>query len=304
MNMAILLVPGISAVAAFCLAYALAAWVWQLRDPARLGVLELAEEKSNRPGFLSRVSAQLAPLGEHLLPFMGKERLRIEERLYIAGLRRVNAPAIFMMTKVFLLIACCAGVFALWKLQPDLDRAQFAVFAATAFGAALVAPNWWLEQRMHRRQTRLRNGFPDALDMLVICVEAGLGMTAAMERVTNEIRRLHPDLASELAAVNAEIRSGVDRATALRGLNMRTGLPEIRGFVSLLVQTMQLGTGIADSLRIYSNEFRDQRMQRAEERAAKTGTKMIFPLVLCEFPAFFIVAVGPAAVRLIDAFAV
>lgn len=97
--------------------------------------------------------------------------------------------------------------------------------------------------------------------MLVICVEAGLGLTAAIERVTSEIRDLYPELAAELTAVNAEMRSGVDRSTALQGLNARTGLPEIRGLVSLMVQTLQLGTGVADSLRIYSSEFRDQRMQ-------------------------------------------
>ncbi|NDF87120.1 MAG: type II secretion system F family protein, partial [Gammaproteobacteria bacterium] len=182
--------------------------------------------------------------------------------------------------------------------------AQKIALSAIVLGVALLAPNWWVEHRVRRRQSRLRNGFPDALDMLVICVESGLGLTAAMERVANEIRQLHPELSLELAAVNAEIRSGVDRAAALQSLNARTGLPEIRGFVGLLAQTLQLGTGVADSLRIYSTEFRDQRMHRAEERAAKTGTKMIFPLVFCEFPAFFLVAVGPAAVRLFDAFAV
>ena len=156
---------------------------------------------------------------------------------------------------------------------------------------------------MKKRQARLRKAFPDTLDMLVICVEAGLGLSAAMERVTNEIRHMHPDLAIEFAATSAEIRSGIDRGVALRSLSERTGLPEIRGFVSLLTQTLQLGTGVADSLRIYAEEFRDQRMQFAEERAAKIGTKMIFPLVLCEFPAFFIVAVGPAALRLLDSFA-
>ena len=98
------------------------------------------------------------------------------------------------------------------------------------------------------------------------------------------------------------MRSGVDRTTALQSLNDRTGLPEIRGLVSLLVQTLQLGTGVADSLRIYSAEFRDRRMQAAEERAAKIGTKMIFPLVLCLLPAFFVVAIGPAALRILDAF--
>lgn len=302
MNFATLMVPGASALAAFCLAYGLAAWFWESRDPSLRGVLELAEERVGKPSLLARGWTRLAPVGERLLPFMGSERIRIEQKLYIAGWRRENAPALFMIAKVALLLIAVVALWMLWRSQPDTGQARQVALSALVLGAALLAPNWWVEQRVRRRQSRLRNGFPDALDMLVICVEAGLGLTAAMERVANEIRQLHPELATELAAVNAEIRSGVDRATALQSLNARTGLPEIRGFVSLLAQTLQLGTGVADSLRIYSTEFRDQRMHRAEERAAKTGTKMIFPLVLCEFPAFLLVAVGPAAVRLFDAF--
>jgi tight adherence protein C len=176
------------------------------------------------------------------------------------------------------------------------------LISALIVALALLLPNWWLREKLKRRQMRLRNAFPDALDMLVICVEAGLGLSAAMERVTDEIRNMHPDLATEFAAVNAEVRSGVERGTALRSLNVRTGLLEIRGFVSLLTQTLQLGTGVGNSLRIYAEDFRDQRMQRAENQAAKIGTKMIFPLVFCEFPAFFLIAIGPAILRILDSF--
>ena len=304
MNITTLMIPGASALAGFCLTYGLAAWVWSLRDPSRLGVLELAEERIGRPGLLTRGWTRLAPVGERLLPLIGTERLRIEQKLYIAGWRKESAPALFMTAKLVSLIVAAILISILWQSTLDIGQAAKIALSAIVLGVALLAPNWWVEKRVRRRQSRLRNGFPDALDMLVICVESGLGLTAAMERVANEIRQLHPELSVELAAVNAEIRSGVDRATALQSLNARTGLPEIRGFVGLLAQTLQLGTGVADSLRIYSTEFRDQRMHRAEERAAKTGTKMIFPLVFCEFPAFFLVAVGPAAVRLFDAFAV
>jgi len=188
--------------------------------------------------------------------------------LYLAGLRRPSAPALFLLSKVILVLLLPVGVWLATRSATQLSQVQAWLLIGTAVVAALVLPNWWLARRVRRRQAKLRNGFPDALDMLVICVEAGLGLTAAIERVTVEVRRLHPDLAGELAAVNAEMRSGVDRTTALLGLNARTGLPEIRGLVSLLVQTLQLGTGIADALRIYAAEFRDQRMQRAEERAA------------------------------------
>lgn len=293
-----LLFPIATALAAFFLAYGTVAWTWSRRDPTLRGLESLTDTRPSRPSLLSQTWATLVPFGQRLLPVMGDERQRIEDQLYIAGVRRPNAAAVFVLSKIALIGVTLLAAWALWpEKDEDVTRS---LIALPMFGIALalLGPNWWLAAKVKRRQTKLRNGFPDTLDLLVICVEAGLGLTAAIERVTTEIRPLHPDLAQEFAAVNAEIRSGIDRAVALQGLNRRTGLPEIRGLVTLLVQTMQLGTGIADSLRIYSSEFRDQRMRLAEERAAKVGTKMIFPLVLCEFPAFLLVAVGPAVIQI------
>ena len=150
---------------------------------------------------------------------------------------------------------------------------------------------------------RLRHGFPDALDLLVVCVESGLGLGPALQRVADELGVSHPELSLELATVTAEMRAGIQRETALRNLAERTGLSDIRGLVGLLVQSMRFGTSVADALRVYSEDFRDKRMQAAEEQAAKMATKLIFPLVLFMFPVFFIVATGPAALRIIDAFA-
>jgi tight adherence protein C len=133
-------------------------------------------------------------------------------------------------------------------------------------------------------------------------VESGLGLPQALQRVGDELEVSHPELASELAHVTAQMRAGVDRESALRGLATRTGLDDVRGLVSLLVQTLRFGTGIAEALRVYSEDFRDRRMQRAEEAAAKIGTKLIFPLVVCLFPSFFVVAIGPAVLRIIEAF--
>lgn len=116
--------------------------------------------------------------------------------------------------------------------------------------------------------------------------------------MSDELDVSHPELAFELSTVNAEIRAGMPREQALRNLADRTGLPDIRGLVGLLVQTMRFGTSVSDALRVYSEEFRDKRMQRAEEQAAKMGTKLIFPLVFCMFPVFFIVAIGPAVLRI------
>jgi tight adherence protein C len=293
-----ILFPAAVAFAGFFLAYGVAAWAMTLRDPSVRGFERLADIRDGRPTMWTRVFSKLEPFGRRLLPVMGDERLRIEEQLFIAGLRRPNAAGTFVLIKLVSLLAVIVATWLLWPTSSESVTPLLIVLPIAGITLALIGPNWWLASRVKRRQARLRNGFPDALDLLVICVEAGLGLTAALERVTTEIRILHPELAQEFASVNAEIRSGIDRATALQGLNRRTGLPEIRGLVTLLVQTMQLGTGIADSLRVYSSEFRDQRMQKAEERAAKTGTKMIFPLVFCEFPAFFLIAVGPVVIQI------
>jgi tight adherence protein C len=169
-------------------------------------------------------------------------------------------------------------------------------------GLGFLAPSMWLDRRAQARQRQLRIGFPDALDLLVVCVEAGLGLAPALQRVADDLMISYPELGTELALVNAEIRAGVERTQALKNLAERTGLEDIRGLVALLVQTMRFGTGIADALRVYSEEFRDKRMQAAEEVAAKMGTKMIFPLVACLFPSFFLIAIGPAALAMMTVF--
>ena len=237
-------------IAGFFLAYGVAAWVVALRDPTVRGFESFTETRDGRPGILARAWVKLEPFGRSLLPVIGDERLRIEEQLYIAGIRRPNAAALFVLSKLALVTAVIVVSWLLWPASSESASTSLFIIPLVGITLALVGPNWWLSTMVKRRQARLRNGFPDALDLLVICVEAGLGLTAAIERVTTEVRMLHPELAQEFAAVNAEIRSGIDRATALQGLNRRTGLPEIRGLVTLLVQTMQLGTGIADSLRV------------------------------------------------------
>jgi tight adherence protein C len=155
---------------------------------------------------------------------------------------------------------------------------------------------------MENRIKKLRDGFPDALDLLVVCVESGLGLTAAIQRVADELGVSHEELAMELSLVSAETRAGMERSKALRNLAERSGLDDIRGLVSMLIQAMRFGTSIADTLRVYSEEFRDRRMQKAEEQAAKIGTKLLFPLVFCLFPSFFLVAIGPAILRFITVF--
>ena len=163
-------------------------------------------------------------------------------------------------------------------------------------------PDRALEHVRQRRIKRLRNGLPDALDLLVVCVESGLGLRPPSSASRASSSSATPTSGRSSSLVNAEMRAGVERAVALRNLANRTGVDDINGLVGLLVQTIRFGTSVAEALRVYSEEFRDKRMQKAEEQAAKIGTKMIFPLVLCLFPSFFIVAIGPAVLRIIAVF--
>jgi tight adherence protein C len=271
------------------------------RDPARRRLAQMqGEAVVEDGGWAARLTGALGPVGRLLLPGQGAERSRIERLLALAGYRKPSAPTIFFGIKAVLALLLPGIWLAASQLLPKLTTNQVWFFAGCALFVGMVLPNRVLESQVERRQKQLRDAFPDALDLLVICVEAGLGLAAAIERVAQELRFSHPELAQELALVNAEIRAGVEREAALRHLATRTGLPDIRGLVSLLVQTLRFGTSVADTLRIYSEEFRDQRTQRAEENAAKIGTKLIFPLILCMLPSFFVVAVGPAALRIID----
>jgi tight adherence protein C len=267
----------------------------------RLGgaVAQPQNEKGRR---LVWINTMLGPISTYVLPQSEIERSRITEKLVHAGYRSPDAVKDFYATKVVLAVAFAAVFLFASRWIPDLTTQMQIVYLGCATGAGIFLPNFVLERLVEKRMKKLRHGFPDALDLLVVCVEAGLGISQAIQRVSDELGVSHPELAEELALVNAEIRAGVDRVEALKKLAERTGLEDVQGLVSLLVQTLRFGTSIAESLRVYSVEFRDKRMQKAEEQAAKIGTKMVFPLVMFLFPCFFLVAVGPAVIGLISVF--
>jgi tight adherence protein C len=224
------------------------------------------------------------------------EREGLRLRLVQAGFR--SATALGLVYAMKLVCALVLPVLALSALSLS-SRVHMPMLGWVAAGlvAAFIGsllPDLFLIRRFENRKVQLMEGLPDALDLLVTCTEAGLGLNAALERVVQQMPGSHPELAQELGMVNAEVRAGIDRNTALKNLGDRTGLDEIHGLVSLITHSTRLGTGIAATLRIYAEDFRDRRMQRAEELAATVGTKLIFPLVLCMFPSFFVVAVGPA----------
>ena len=259
--------------------------------------LATAQRKSQRD-----LTGMIDPIARYILPQDGEERTRATEILVHAGFRSEKALPYYYGLKAVLAIGLPLLVFIASAWLPNWTMGMLASALLFAAFVGVMLPNYVLNKIKENRLKKLRNGFPDALDLLVVCVEAGLGLGAAIDRVARDLEVSHSELADELRLVNVEIRAGVERPTALKNLADRSGLADIRGLVGLLVQTMRFGTSIGDALRVYSEEFRDKRMQKAEEQAAKIGTKLIFPLVSCLFPAFFIVAVGPAVLRMIVVF--
>jgi tight adherence protein C len=220
---------------------------------------------------------------------MGKLRLRLVQ----AGYRGDEALAVFFGIR----LAVALGLFALCA-TPILIRPNIA-FAIGACGLGWVLPGVVLARLAKRRQHAIQLALPDALDLMVVSVEAGLGLDQAMQRVSDELDFAHPELSQELRLVNLELRAGKARVEALRNLADRTGVEDVSSLVAMLIQTDRFGTSIAKSLRVHSETLRTKRRQRAEEAAAKTGVKMVFPLVFCIFPAIWVVTIGPAAIKMV-----
>ena len=218
----------------------------------------------------------------------------LQQRLVAAGYRRHEAIWIFLGIRVGFAVTCF-----LVATVPAIFRANVGVaLAAAAVGYML--PGLVLARVARKRQHRIRLSLPDALDLLVVSVEAGLGLDQAILRVGDELALAHPELSDELRMVNLELRAGTARVDALHNLAVRTGVDDVSSLVAMLVQTDKFGTSVAQSLRVHSDTLRTKRRQRAEEAAAKTGVKMVFPLVFCIFPAIWVVTIGPAAIKFVQ----
>ena len=296
------LVVWLSAATVFILVLGAAVLLLNYFDPVRRRVGNVVGGAPEDERLLIKVATALGPVATYVLPQVELERDKAMLQLSRAGFRSPMALQVYYLIKTVLAIVLPLVVLLAASWLPRIETTNVLIYAMFASGIGLIGPNIVVQRMLEKRMKALRNGFPDALDLLVVCVESGLGLAAAIQRVAEELEVSHPELAFELLMVNAEVRVGMPRERALKNLADRTGLEDIRGLVALLVQTMRFGTGVADALRVYSEEFRDKRTQRAEEQAAKMGTMLVFPLVLFMFPIFFIVAIGPAVLRIIDAF--
>jgi tight adherence protein C len=214
-----------------------------------------------------------------------------------AGFLGLGAVPIYWGAR-FALMFAMFGVGAL--LAPLVNPSVVVVAAAAGWFAAIgwIAPTFYIRSRVKNRQKEIQKTLPDALDMLVVCVEAGLGLNQALVRVADEIHYVSPLLSEQILMVNLEIRAGTPRDEALRKLADRTGLSDVSSLVAMLIQTDRFGTSVANALRVQSVSLRTKRRQRAEEAAAKTAIKLVFPLVLCIFPALFVVILGPAMIQI------
>jgi tight adherence protein C len=263
----------------------------------RLG--ELTGAPMKRPfgdaGYDRAVVDTLKRLG-NLVPRSPSEMGKLQQRLVAAGFRSTEALFIFFGIRVGLALLAFAVLATPLVARPNLFLALGGCAFAYVFSGMVVA------RLAKRRQHRIRLSLPDALDLLVVSVEAGLGLDQAIQRVSQELAFAHPELCDELRLVNLELRAGKARAEALHNLGERTGVDDLASLVAVLVQTDKFGTSVAQSLRVHSETLRTKRRQRAEEAAAKTGVKMVFPLVVCIFPSILIVTIGPAAIKFVQVF--
>jgi tight adherence protein C len=256
------------------------------------------EETAPPASFWQRLVNMTHSVGEQVKPRSEEGTSRMQARFMEAGIRARNAVMVFFGTKVLLAIFF-AGMFL--GLQLFISRritvAQVLFVAVLLAAVGFYLPNLWLRIKIARRKEEITRGFPDALDLLVVCAEAGMGLDSAMKRVGEEIRLSNRPLSDEFSLLNLELRAGKTRRDALRSLAARTGLEDIQSLSTLLIQTDKFGTSVAQALRVQSDSMRTKRTQRVEELAAKLPIKLIFPTILFIFPALFLVLIGPALIQ-------
>jgi len=271
-------------------------WVTPTRAEQRLQVIAGPTDKA---GWAETVVSIAGPLARLSTPDGDWENSPLRLRFLHAGIRHPNARLLYFGAKS--LLPLLFAVLAFFALQA-MNQAAGLTLLLYVLVAALIGcylPNLAVHLAIKGRQREIFESFPDAADLMLVCIEAGLGLDAALTKVADEIRRKSVALAEELHLTNLEMRAGGTREKSLRNLALRTGLEEIGTFATMLTQADKFGTSIGDSLRVFSDDLRHKRQLRAEERAAKVPTKMLFPLVVCIFPSIFMVILGPAIIQVL-----
>jgi tight adherence protein C len=274
--------------------------VWSRRVEGRAEILDATEDAGLGQSIKREVLELLNSLGKTNQPADQQEVLNLRQALITAGYRSAHAPVIFLGAKIL----CALWVLLSFALIPHKwlgfpSTTNLIMYHVLAAGAGYYAPALWLRSTIDRRQQTIMRALPDALDLMVICVEAGLGLDQAIKRVADEIKLAHKELSEEFHLLGLELRAGVARTDALKNLSRRIDLDEIKSLIALLVQTDRFGTSIGQALRVHSDGMKVSRQMKAEERAAKIPVKLLLPLILFIFPSVFIAILGPGAIRII-----
>ena len=290
-----------------CIALGVMAVYWLMFRPVSATanrLQELAEpqtiiattiENDSTANFAERLSE---PLGK-LVPTSAANAKKLQMRLMQAGYRSHSAPAIYRATQLLLVLALPGLIALIWLfLAKPLSGATLPFLGAVIAG--VIFPRFMLNRLVAGRQLRITWGLADALDLMVISMEAGLGLNAAMVKVCEELKGVHPDISQEFETANLEIRVGRERSEALRNLADRSGVEDLNSLVGMLIQADRFGTSIARAVRVYSDSLRTKRRQRAEQAAQKAAFKLLLPLGALLFPTMFIVILGPALLNISD----
>ena len=259
---------------------------------AGVGVVSPADAAPVHPSLVFRDVVKR--LGE-MVPASPKDAGKVQKRLIRAGIRSSSALKTFYGMKVAL--AGVLPVIGFLVTSSESENRMLTLLACV--GAGFLAPNKYVDMRAKRRQKQIRRALPNALDLLVVCVESGLGLDQAILQVAKELEHAHPEISEEFGLVNLELKAGNRRADALRNLAERTAVEDLKKLVAVLIQADRFGTGVSQSLRGHADYMRIQARQVAEEKAAKLGVKLLFPIFFCVLPSLFVVTVGPMAVKIV-----
>ena len=269
-------------------------------DKLKAGNLAAEKKKKGEKGEQLRAPSgrdKLEKYSNFLEPQNAEEYSAAKLKLLQAGYRSKNAVRIFHFLQFALGIfgLMCGGIYAIIQsTQVDVTAQQLAIWIMGPGGAGYMLPRYWVTRRQQKRKEAIENGFPDSLDMMLVCVEAGQSLDQSILRVARELRNGFPDLSEEYDIVSQEVKAGKDKTTVLKDMSERCGVSDIASFVTVLVQSQQFGTSISDALRVYASEMRDKRVMRAEEKANKLPTKMTLATMMLTVPPLMAMLIGPS----------
>jgi tight adherence protein C len=293
-----------------CISLAMMGLYWLLYRPQSAATERLKKLGQTNVGIVSNpisisenrgseLAERLASPLSRLLPPSAAEAKKLQKQLMQAGIRSTNAPILYRAIQL-VTMAGFPAVVALGCALMSRPVKNAIIYILFAFITGFILPRYVLFRMIRSRQLLVTWGLADALDLMVISIEAGLGLNAAMMKVSSELKDVHPEISEEFEMANLEIRVGRERDEALRNLAERTGVADLRSLVAMLIQTDRFGTSIAKAIRAFSDSLRTKRRQRAEQAAQKAAVKLLFPLACFLFPTLFIALLGPAALQLMD----